>query len=267
MNKKLLKAISLSAASIMLAGAMAGCGPKVTENGTKEEGKLIMGTNAAFPPFEFVVSQNGLVDQFDGIDVAIAKKIAEAGEQQLEIVDQEFDGLVAAVSTGKIDMAVAGMTANDERREAVDFSEPYFTATQVMVVSADNTSITKAADLSDKKVGVVLGYTGDSIVTEELQLPDANITRGSGGVELVLDVKGGKLDAVVIDSYTGKALAEKNGLKVVEDPEAFESEEYAIAVKKGNKALLDRVNEVLGEMKESGEIEQLAEKYNTMEIK
>ena len=132
-----------------------------------------------------------------------------------------------------------------------------------MVVAADNTDITKADDLKNgKKVGVVLGYTGDTIVTDDLKIDESNITRANRGVDVVQDVKNGKLDAVVIDSYTGKALAEKNGLKVVEDSEAFESEEYAIAVKKGNTELLNAINTKLQEMLDNGEIEKIAEKYN-----
>jgi len=115
---------------------------------------------------------------------------------------------------------------------------------------------------NDKTVGVVLGYTGDNIVTNDLQLAEDKVTRANRGIDIVQDVKNGKLDAVVIDSATGKALAEKNGLKIVEDPQAFETEEYAIAVKKGNTELLDKINETLSEMKASGEIEQLAMEYD-----
>ena len=101
-----------------------------------------------------------------------------------------------------------------------------------------------------------------TLLNDDLKIDEANITRANRGIDVVQDVKNGKLDAVVIDSATGKALAEKNNLKVVEDPAAFETEEYAIAVKKGNKELLDAINKVLAEMKESGEIEELAQKYN-----
>ena len=217
MKKGLMKVVALAAASVMAVAALAGCG---------SSDKLIMGTNAAFPPFEYTTSQ-GLVGEFDGIDVAIANKIAENVGKELQIEDMEFDGLVASVSTGKVDMVVAGMTATDERKQSVDFSDPYYVASQVIVVAPDNTDITSAEDLkNDKTVGVVLGYTGDN------------------------------------DSATGKALAEKNGLKIVEDPQAFETEEYAIAVKKGNTELLDKINETLSEMKASGEIEQLAMEYD-----
>lgn len=134
---------------------------------------------------------------------------------------------------------------------------------RLSVVAPDNTDITSAEDLkNDKTVGVVLGYTGDNIVTNDLQLAEDKVTRANRGIDIVQDVKNGKLDAVVIDSATGKALAEKNGLKIVEDPQAFETEEYAIAVKKGNTELLDKINETLSEMKASGEIEQLAMEYD-----
>ncbi len=242
MKKGLMKIAALSAVAVMAAAALAGCGGKGD--------KLVMGTNAAFPPFEFTTS-TGLVGEFDGMG------------KTLEVADMDFDGLIAAVSTGKVDMVAAGMTATDERRQSVDFSDTYFVASQVMVVGADNADITKADDLKNgKKVGVVLGYTGDGIVTDTLQIAEENITRANRGIDIVQDVKNGKLDAVVIDSATGKALAEKNGLKVVEDAEAFESEEYAIAVKKGNTELLDEINATLAEMKANGEIDELAVKYN-----
>lgn len=247
------KVITLGLAAMMGVAVLSGC----STNGSK----LVMGTNAAFPPFEFTTSQ-GIVGEFDGIDVAIAKKIAESMDKELSVEDMEFEGLVASVSTGKIDMAVAGMTKTEERAQKVDFSDPYYTASQVMIVGAENTDITKAEDLkNNKKVGVVLGYTGDQVVSEQLGVEEANVIRASRGIDIVQDVKNGKLDAVVLDSATGKALAKKNNLKVVEDPEVFEQENYAIAVKKGNTELLNQINKVLAEMKANGEIEALADKY------
>jgi len=273
MKKTLVKILSLSLAAVLSLGVLAGCGGSETNNAenagddaktsmTREAGKLIMGTNAAFPPFEFTTS-NGLVGEFDGIDIAIAKRIADSLELELVIEDMEFEGLIASANSGKVDMVIAGMTVKPERAEAVDFSDTYFTAAQSIVVAKDNTDITKAEDLkAGKKIGVVLGYTGDSIVTDTLAVEENNILRVSRGIDAVQELKNGKLDAVVIDSATAKALAEKNDLKVVEDPEVFEAEEYAIAIKKGNKELVDAVNKVLAEMKANGEIDALAEKYN-----
>ena len=255
MKKGFMKLAALSLAAVMSLG-LAGCG------GSADYKKLVMGSNAAFEPFDFTTT-DGLVGEFDGIDVAIALEIANSMDKELVIEDMEFEGLLASVQTGKIDMAVACMTIKPERLESVDFSIPYYTATQVIVVGADNTDITSAADLTtNKKVGVVLGYTGDSIVTDDLKVAEENITRANRGVDVIQDVKNGKLDAVVIDSYTGKALAEKNGLKVIEDAAAFEAEEYAIAVAKGNTELLDSINKVLEEMLANGKIEEIAQKYN-----
>lgn len=252
--KKFTKAIALCAASILCIGAVSGCGGS-------DDKKLVMGTNAAFPPFEYTTT-TGIVGEFDGIDVAIADQIAKDRGEELEIVDMEFDGLIAAVSSGKVDMAVAGMTILPERLESVDFSDTYYAATQVIVVAPDNTDITCAEDLKkDKKVGVVLSYTGDTIVTDTLKVAESNIQRANRALDIIQDVKNGKLDALVVDSYTGIALAEKSGLKVVEDPEVFDTEEYAIAVQKGNTELLESINATLKEMKESGKIDELTEKY------
>lgn len=264
MKTSLKKVTAFLLVSVLGVAALSGCNEKkqATNSSAPETKTIVMGTNAAFPPFEFTTSQ-GLVGQFDGVDVAISKKIAESMGCELKIEDMEFEGLVASVASGKVDFAAAGMTVNEERKEQVDFSDPYYVAAQTMVVAADNTTIKSAADLQNvNKVGVVLGYTGDTVVTETLQVPESKINRVSRGIDAVQNVKNGRLDAVVIDSVTGKALAEKNGLKTVDDPEAFESEEYAIAVAKGNSELLEKINSVLKEMKESGEIDKLVQKYN-----
>ena len=271
---KIFKAISLVAAAALCTGALAGCGgtsekqDEVSSEQTTEAASdvLVMGTNAEFQPFEFVTTNGGVVDDFAGIDIEIAKRIADNAGKELKVSDMQFDGLIAAVSTKKVDFVAAGMTANDERRQSVDFSDTYYVAEQVIIVAPDDDSIKSAADLkNDKKVGVVLGYTADSIVTEDLGIAEKNINRATRALDIVQDVKNGKLDAVVVDSYTGKALAEKNGLKVVEDPDAFEAEEYAIAVRKGNTELLDIINSTLAEMKENGEIEALSEKYSEIQ--
>ena len=146
MNKNLKKVLAVATSIVLSVGILAACGTKPNETATDEtttsaSDKLIMGTNAAFPPFEFVTT-NGLVDKYDGIDVAIALKIAEKAGKTLEVSDMEFDGLIAAVSTGKVDMAVAGMTVTEERKQNVDFSDTYYVAEQVIVVAEDNTDIT-----------------------------------------------------------------------------------------------------------------------------
>ncbi len=259
MKKQLKKTAAVVLSAVMAMGMLASCGSK-----NEEKSQIIMGTNAEFPPFEFVADEGqGLVDKFDGIDVAIGKKIADKLGKELVIEDMQFEGLIASADSGKVDFVAAGLTENEERKQSVDFSDTYYVAKQIMVVAADNTTINSAEDLKNaEKVGVVMGYTGDSVVTDDLKLDDSKILRVSRGIDGVQEVKNGKLDAMVIDSATGKALAEENGLKIVEDDEVFAAEEYAIAVKKGNTELLKSINEVLAEMKANGEIDELAQKYN-----
>ena len=259
MKKQLKKTAAVVLSAVMAMGMLASCGSK-----NEEKSQIIMGTNAEFPPFEFVADEGqGLVDKFDGIDVAIGKKIADKLGKELVIEDMQFEGLIASADSGKVDFVAAGLTENEERKQSVDFSDTYYVAKQIMVVAADNTTINSAEDLKNaEKVGVVMGYTGDSVVTDDLKLDDSKILRVSRGIDGVQEVKNGKLDAMVIDSATGRALAEENGLKIVEDDEVFAAEEYAIAVKKGNTELLKSINEVLAEMKANGEIDELAQKYN-----
>lgn len=223
---------------------------------TKTEGVMTFGTNAEFPPFEFVTS-NGVIDQYDGIDMAIAKQIAEENGMSAAIENMEFDSLLVALQNGQIDAVIAGMTVTDERKEAVDFSTPYYTATQVMIVKEDS-DIAAAADMADKKICVVQGYTGE-VCVKDMGYPYEAFKKGT---EAVMELVNGKCDVVVIDSATAqKYVGDNEGLKIVEDSSAFESEEYAIAVQKGNKELLDMVNKAIEAKLADGTISELGVKY------
>ena len=256
MKNKLLKVITIAACLSLIILAFAGCGNEQQQGSQKST--LIMGTNAEFPPFEFI-SDNGIVENFHGIDVAIAKEIAANLGMELKIENMEFESIIPSLKTGKVDVGIAGMTIKPDRQENVDFTDTYYKATQVMIVREDS-PIQSAADLTDKKVGVVLGYTGDTMVSD--MNANISIERYKKGVDAVVELKNGKLDAVVIDSAPADAFVAKNeGLKVVSDSEAFEGEEYAMAVKKGNTELLDKLNAELKKLKESGKIDEISQKY------
>ena len=249
--KKATKVLTLALAMIMLAGVLTACG-----GGSKSGDTLTFGTNAEFPPFEFVTS-SGVIGEYDGIDMAIAKKIADENGMTAAIENMEFDSLLIALQNGQIDAVIAGMTATDERRETVDFSTTYYTATQVMIVKEDS-DIAKATDMADKKICVVQGYTGEVCVQEMGYTYEAF----KKGTEAVLELVNGKCDVVVIDSATAqKYVGDNEGLKIVEDASAFESEEYAIAVRKGNTELLDKINKSIEKMLADGTINELAVKY------
>ena len=223
---------------------------------TKTEGVLTFGTNAEFPPFEFVAG-TGVIDQYDGIDMAIAKQIAEDNGMTAAIENMEFDSLLVALQNGQIDAAIAAMTVTEDRKEAVDFSVPYYTATQVMIVKEDS-DIAAAADMADKKICVVQGYTGEICVNDMGYSYEAF----KKGTEAVLELVNGKCDVVVIDSATAQKYVDDNeGLKIVEDASAFESEEYAVAVQKGNTALLDMINKAIEAKLADGTISDLGVQY------
>lgn len=223
---------------------------------TKTEGVMTFGTNAEFPPFEFVAGA-GIIDQYDGIDMAIAKQIAEENGMTAAVENMEFDSLLIALQNGQIDAVIAGMTVTDERKEAVDFSTPYYTATQVMIVKEDS-DIAAAADMADKKICVIQGYTGEVCVSD-MGYPYEAFKKGT---EAVMELVNGKCDVVVIDSATAqKYVSDNEGLKIVEDAAAFEAEEYAIAVRKGNTELLDMINTAIEAKLADGTISELGVKY------
>ena len=266
--KKFLKVVALVACMAMLVMSFAACGGEVANNddaanageGFKME-TLNIGTNAEFPPFEFIDSEVGVVDEFAGIDIEIGKAVAESIGANPVINNMDFDSLLIALSNNQVDCVIAGMTITPERQEEVDFSKPYYKATQVMIVPSDST-IAKAADIADKQIGVIDGYTGQTCI-EDLGYEYNGYKKGA---DAVLDLANGKLDVVVIDSSTAeKFIGENEGLKIVEDAEVFASEEYGIAVKKGNTELLDAINAKIDAMLADGSINTICEKYEDAE--
>ena len=254
--KKMMKKIAVILSMAMLVCGLAACGG----DSAKNSDTITFGTNAEFPPFEFVAS-NGVIGQYDGIDMAIAKQIAEKNGMTAEIENMEFDSLLIALENGQIDAVIAGMTVTDERKEEADFSTPYYEATQVLIVKEDS-DIKKASDMEGKRICVIQGYTGETCVNDMGYAYEAF----KKGTEAVMELVNGKCDVVVIDSATARKYVNDNeGLKIVEDPEAFEGEQYAIAVKKGNTELLDKINKVIEEMLADGTISDLAVKYSEAE--
>ncbi len=248
--KTLKKVAALLAAVVMSSALFTGCAKQ------KASGTIVFGTNAEFPPFEFV-SSKGIIDQYDGIDIAVAKQIGDDNNMEVKIENMEFDSLLIALKNGQIDAVIAGMTATDERRESVDFSTTYYVAKQVMIVK-EGSDIKKATDMADKKIVVIQGYTGETCVKEMGYKYEAF----KKGTEAIMELVNGKCDVVVIDSATAqKYIGDNKGLVIVEDDTAFESEEYAVAVAKGNTEMLNKVNATIEKMLKDGTINELSAKY------
>ncbi len=250
--KKTTKFLTMALSTVLAVCTLTACGGSAKGNGNT----ITFGTNPEFPPFEYVTS-NGVLGEFDGIDMAIAQRIGADNGMEVKMESMEFDSLLVALQNGQIDAVIAGMTATDERKETVDFSTPYYTATQVMIVKEDS-DIATAADMADKKICVIQGYTGEVCVQDMGYTYEAF----KKGTEAVMELVNGKCDVVVLDSATAqKYVGDNEGLKIVEDASAFESEEYAIAVQKGNTELLDKINASIEKMLADGTINDLAVKY------
>ena len=235
-------------AGLLILGFLTGCAAE------KEEGTLVMGTNADFPPFELRNEQN----EVDGFDVDIAKAVAAAMGKELVIEDMAFDGLIPALQTDKIDIAVAGMTITPERLEEVDFSTPYYNAGQTVVVREENNEIQGVDDLDGKLIAVQLGTTGDLEAHD--RFPAENIRQFNQVNEAFLELGNERVDAIIIDIPVAERYIEiKGGFKTVGG--AFTEEFFGIAVKKGNTELLEQINEVLAELEESGKFDELLTKW------
>ena len=223
---------------------------------TVTEGILTMGTNAAFPPYEYYEG-----DTVVGIDAEIAQAIAEKLGLSLEIVDMDFNSIITAVQSGKVDVGIAGMTVEPDRLENVDFTDSYATGVQVVIVTEDS-EIASVDDLEGKLIGTQEGTTGWSYCSEDygddMVIP---YTNGATAVQALLD---GKVDCVVIDQQPALSFVEANeGLKILETEYAVE--DYAIAVSKDNTALRDAINTALNELIEDGTVQGILDKYITAE--
>ncbi len=235
----------------VIAFGMVGC--------SSSGGKLIMGTNAAFPPYEFI--QDG---EIVGIDAEIAAAIAEKIGMELEIQDMEFDAIIPAIQSGKINVGLAGMTVTAEREESVNFSESYATGVQVVIVK-EGSAITTVDDLfaegASHTIGVQRNTTGDLYTTWDLEDSGlAVIDRYSRGADAVQALITDKVDCVVIDNEPAKAFVEANEGLVILDTEYIE-EQYAIAMSKEDEELYEKVNTALQELKADGTVDAIIAKY------
>ncbi len=279
--KKILTAIVSLALAITCAFGLVGCGEDGAIEGIKsskydaKKEQLVVATNAAFPPFEYKMG-----NKFAGIDMEIAKGFADYLGWELVIMDMDFDAVVTSVGKNGVDIAMAGLTVNETRKQSVNFTNSYYNASQVVIVKEGDTSLdacTTAAEIdailnaSGTKIGVQAGTTGEFYVTGDEDwgfdgYANATCSPYSNAALAVKDLKNGNLDYVVVDEAPAKNIANSvGGVKVIEI--ALTEEEYAFGVDKAQEDLLEQANAYLAKIQSDGTYAKIAEKYFSNEIK
>lgn len=258
MKKRL---ITLLIVALMI--ALVGCNSNTATE--KEEGQgentqkrtLTVGTSADFPPFETIDTQGEIV----GFDIDLVKEIGKELDAEIVLQNTEFSGLVAAVQTGKIDLAISGMSVDEERAKKVNFSDPYYEAYQTLVVKSDSEDIKNMDQLKGKVVGSQLGTTSDDVI---MTFDEIEVKKYNKATDAIQDLKNGRINAVIIeDSIASEFVAKNSELKVV-TPEGLNTETvpFAMALPKDSDDLLKEVNAALQSIKESGKYDELLSKWN-----
>ena len=223
---------------------------------TVEAGKLIMSTNAAFPPYEMVADDGS----FEGIDVEVAGAIAGKLGLELVVDDMDFDAALLAVQQNKSDIVMAGVTVTEDRQLIMNFSDSYATGVQVVIVK-EGSDVT-LDNLGEKMIGTQRGTTGYIYTSGDYG--DDHVTAYDNGASAVQALLNGQVDCVVIDSAPAEAFVAANAGLTILDTE-YVTENYAIGVNKDNTALLNAINQALAELTADGTIQSIVDKYITAE--
>ena len=259
--KKILTAL-LALLALVMALSLSACGGGSGDL-TVEKGKLHMSTNAEFPPYEMVKGDGG----FEGIDVEVAGLIAEKLGLELVVDDMGFTAALEAVQNGRSDIAMAGITVNEDRLANMDFTDSYATGVQVVIIKADSPAVQSIDDLASAAlIGTQEGTTGYiycSYPPEEGGYGEDHVVAYETGAVAVQALLAGQVDCVVIDNQPAQEYVKANpGLEILDTE--FAVEDYAIAVKKGNTQLLEEVNKALGELIADGSVQKVVDKYITV---
>lgn len=241
-------------AAVLCLGAFACSAPAAANN------KIILGTSADYPPFEFIILDEKGQQQYVGIDISLAQAIAEDQNKELSVMNMDFDSLMAALQKGDVDVVIAAIEETPERLEAADFSNPYYTDYPPMIlVKAEKTAeYTSVESFSGKSVGAQTGTTKADLVTSDL--PGANLVALTSVNDLVNQLVYDKVDAILLDGAVALQYAESNSDLVVSDVSLGEAYPYCVAVQKGDpKGLLDSINATIAKLLEANQIQAFSE--------
>lgn len=273
MKKGLMKKIIATAVLGIMTMGLAGCGSSNDKNSAsktdllekiQKNGKLVVGMSADYAPYEFhYIDENGK-DVIGGFDVDIANEIANKIGVDLVIQEMDFDALVSALPAGKVDLVISGMNPTEERAKVVDFSEVYYNSKHGILVRAEDADKYQTfADLEGAKVGVQLGSTQEKIA--KIEIPNVNLQQLSNINNLILELKAGKVDAIVMEKPVAEMAVKSNPELAVGKP-IYEEQTggNAVGIAKNNPQLLAKVNEVITELNESGKMDEYIAKANEL---
>lgn len=223
------------------------------ENGASlEDGVLDLGISVDFPPYEFYEG-----NEIVGIDAEISEAISKKLGYELKLHDMDFSAIVASIEGGKLDGGISGFTVTEERAQKVNFSDTYAQSVQQVLVKKGS-EIKTIDDMKDKKIGTQLGSTGDIFAQDDFGKD--NVQAFSKFPDAVLALQNDKIDAILLDQQTAEQFAAANNDLEILDT-TYAEEEYAIAITKDNEALLKKVNEAIAELKNSGDLQKIIDKY------
>ncbi|HAS74590.1 MAG TPA: amino acid ABC transporter [Clostridiales bacterium UBA8960] len=267
MKKMMSIILMIMVMTAMFTGCSVAAGEKATSEGTtaavatdklsqiKAKGVLVLGTSADYPPFEFHLEVDGK-DTIVGFDIDIAKKIAESIGVELEIIDMKFEGLLPALTAGKIDLIVSGMTPTDERKQSVDFSIVYYDAMQTMLVSTENVGTLNTVEaFTGKKVGAQKASVQEALAKEIFIGSDVKAIDKIPN--LIMELKTSKVDGLILAEPVAKQYASANADLSVNGLDLGSEGGAAVAIQKDSGAFLDIINETIQGLLDSGEMDQL----------
>jgi len=251
------KLFAIVLAAVMIIGMLAGCGASANELGTVEAGKLIMSTNAAFPPYEMTTDAGG----FEGIDVEIAGAIAKKLGLELVVDDMDFNAAQLAVQQGKSDLCMAGLSVTEDRKLVMDFSDTYATGIQVVIVK-EGSDVTMD-NLGEMMIGTQMGTTGyiyASDTPENGGYGEDHVIGYDNGATAVQALINGQVDCVIIDNAPAEEFVATNpGLTLLDGN--WVEEDYAIGLNKDNAKLNEAINKALAELIADGTVQGIIDKY------
>lgn len=223
-----------------------------------DDGVIDFGTSADFPPYEYYEN-----DEIVGIDPDIVRAIGDYLGYEVRLHDMDFNTIIASIQSGKMDGGAAGFTVTEERKKSVNFTDSFTKTSQIVIVRKDS-QIKEVEDLNDgAQIGTQLGTIGDTIAKDDFG--EENVNSFNKVPDAILSLQNKKIDAVILDKHTAENYVNANkDLKIIDTP--YLEEEYALAVNKNNPELLEKMNEAIAALKESGEIDKIMAKYEKKEV-